>query len=196
MTTIAFPRETLLMPAARPSSMGRSLGLAFAFSLLIAASAQIRIPLPFTPVPITGQTFAVLLCGALLGSRWGALAVVLYLAEGAMGLPFFTGAASGLAYLLGAKTAGYLFGFLPGAWLAGILCERGWDKSVPRAALAMSLGSLVISGCGWIVLSHLIGASTAFTGGVLPFLPGDALKIALAAALLPLGWQLTQRQAQ
>ncbi|MFN4183064.1 MAG: biotin transporter BioY, partial [bacterium] len=113
-------------------------------SVFIGLMAQISFVLPFTPVPITGQTFAVLSVGALLGSRRGVLTVAVYLMEGILGLPFFAGGSSGLARLLG-PTGGYLIGFLPCAWVTGYLCERGWDRKVRTAVLAMLAGILEIN---------------------------------------------------
>ncbi|RPJ40883.1 MAG: biotin transporter BioY, partial [Candidatus Latescibacterota bacterium] len=132
------PRALSWTDAVLPLHGIRTTGLLVAFaSLLLALSARVAIPLPFSPVPISGQSFAVLLVGALLGSRRGSAAVLLYLAEGAVGLPVFAGGAGGAAYLVG-PTGGYLAAFLPAAFVVGALCERGWDKRVPGAAAAMA----------------------------------------------------------
>jgi biotin transport system substrate-specific component len=164
--------------------------LVVAGSLLIALSAQLSILLPFSPVPITGQTFAILFLGALLGSRRGAAAVLAYLAEGAAGLPVFAGGASGLPYMLG-PTGGYLVGFVVAAFAVGALAERGWDRGVLTTIAAMVVGNLIIYVCGVGYLSTVMGsAERAIAAGMTPFLVGDALKIALAAALLPLGWRV------
>src|SRR3954465_6955230 len=119
--------ETLTSAVLAPLDFVRSFALVVGFSLLIALSAQVMIPLPWTPVPLTGQTFAVLLTGALLGPRLGALAMLAYLLEGAAGLPFFRGGASGVTHFTGA-TAGYLFAFPAAAYVTGYLAERGWDR--------------------------------------------------------------------
>jgi biotin transport system substrate-specific component len=186
--------ETLVGTMAAPLNWARTIALVVGFSLLVALAAQVVIPLPFTPVPITGQTFAVLLAGALLGSRLGPAAVALYLFEGAIGLPFFKGGASGANYLFLAPTAGYLFAFPCAAFVTGRLAERGWDRSVSSAAAAMALGSLVILAGGWAWLALTLGdAARAFLVGVAPFLLGDVVKIALASAALPLGWSLLGR---
>jgi biotin transport system substrate-specific component len=179
---------------AAPLDWTRSAALVVGFSLLTALAAQVVVPLPWTPVPLTGQTFAVLLTGALLGSRMGALAMLAYLAEGAVGLPFFRSGAGGAHYLLFSPTAGYLFAFPLAAYVTGLLAERGWDRRFTTAAAAMALGSLVILACGWawLTLFYRIAAD-AFAAGVLPFLVGDAVKIALAAAALPAGWALLRR---
>ncbi|MHC4193724.1 MAG: biotin transporter BioY, partial [Planctomycetota bacterium] len=152
-------------------------------SLLIALSAQVAIPL--WPVPVTGQTFAVLMIAALLGSRRGCLAVLAYLAEGAAGLPVFAmgGAMKGL-------TAGYLVGFVPAAYVVGLLAEKGWDRRVSTTILAMALGNIIIYTFGLLWLCCLPGIHSVFRQGLYPFIIGDLLKIALAAALLPSGWKL------
>ena len=161
-------------------------------SVLIAVLAQIAVGYP---VPITGQTFGVLLVGALLGSRRGALCVLAYLAEGLLGLPVFTYGRAGLAMFFG-PTGGYLVGFVPAAYVVGLLAERGWDRRAVTTVLAMILGSAAMYACGlaWLFcLDNLLGQPLA--GGVLavglyPFLVGDVLKIVLATILLPSGWKL------
>jgi biotin transport system substrate-specific component len=186
--------ETLVGAFAAPLDWVRSVTLVIGFSLLTALAAQVVIPLPFTPVPLTGQTFAVLLTGALLGSRLGALALVAYLVEGAAGLPFFRGGAGGAQHLLG-PTAGYLFAFPAAAFVTGYLAERGWDRRFLTAAAAMALGSLVILAGGWAWLAVLTGnAAQAFRLGVGWFLVGDLVKVALAAASLPAGWAIVVRR--
>jgi biotin transport system substrate-specific component len=188
--------ETLVGALAAPVDWARSAALVLGFSLLTALAAQVVIPLPWTPVPLTGQTFAVLLTGALLGSRLGALAMLAYLVEGATGLPFFRGGAGGAHYLFFSPTAGYLFAFPAAAFVAGYFAERGWDRRFATAAAAMALGSLVVLASGWAWLSLFYRtAADAFAAGVLPFLVGDVVKIALAAAALPAGWALLRRKS-
>src|SRR5205085_8980926 len=193
MDTSYARAETLVGAVAAPLNWARSVALVVAFSLLVAMAAQVVVPLPWTPVPLTAQTFAVLLTGALLGSRLGALALVAYLAEGASGLPFFQGGTGGLAPLFG-LTAGYLFAFPAAAFVTGYLAERGWARRYLPAAAAMALGSLVIlaGGWAWLALSLRNGVE-ALRLGVAPFLVGDLVKIALAAAALPAGWALVRR---
>src|SRR5437764_15210070 len=127
MTTYA-KAETLTGALLAPFSWARALALVVAFSLLTALAAQVAVPLPFTPVPITLQTFMVLLTGALLGRRLGALAMLAYLFEGACGLPFFAFGHSGVWYLLAAPTSGYLLSYPLAAFATGWLAERGWDR--------------------------------------------------------------------
>ena len=157
-------------------------------SLVMALSAQFSVRLPWTPVPITGQTFGVLYVGALLGARRGAAAAALYLAEGAVcGLPFFASAAP-----LG-PTLGYLLGFIPGAYVTGLLAERGFDRR-PWTAFAMTLaGSAPILALGLLGLSRFVPPSRLLVAGLWPFIPGDLLKCAAAAGLLPLGRRLIGR---
>ncbi|MFH1370097.1 MAG: biotin transporter BioY [Planctomycetota bacterium] len=160
-------------------------------SLLVGLSAQIRIYLPFSPVPITGQTFAVLMIGALLGSRRGGLAMFVYLVEGTLGLPVF---ASGVGFtaLLG-PAGGYLVGFMPAAYLVGWLAERGWDRRVLTTIAAMIIGDAVLLTFGFVWLAALTNIRTAFLTGVCPFILGDFLKVAIAAAVFPAGWKLLTR---
>ncbi len=174
-------------PVARRLSLCYDLACIVMGSLLIALSAQIVIPLPFSPVPITGQTLAALLVGAALGSRRGVLCLLLYLAEGSLGLPVFAGGGLGLARLVG-PTGGYLAGLAAAAALTGWLAERGWDRRPATTALAMLAGNLVIYACGLIWLAHFVGAGHVLAAGLLPFIPGDIVKVAAATALLPSAW--------
>jgi biotin transport system substrate-specific component len=156
---------------------------------LASLLAQVRIPLPFTPVPITGQTFGVLLIGAGLGARRGAASLVLYLALGAAGLPVFAGGEAGVAHLMGA-TAGYLVGFVAAGWLVGWLAERGWGRGISSSVPLFLIGQAVIYLFGVAWLATLICLPAALAQGLLPFLPLDAVKVALAAAVLPSTWRL------
>ncbi|MGA9190453.1 MAG: biotin transporter BioY [Anaerolineales bacterium] len=177
----------LIRPQTRIRSFMYGILLVTAGSLVVAVSALIQVRLPFTPVPITAQTLAVLLIGVLLGSRRGGFALLAYLGEGLAGLPVFAGGGFGLAHLLG-PTGGYLIGFAAAAFLVGWLAERGWDRR-PLAALgAMTLGNLVIYAIGASWLAWMVGPNQALALGVAPFVLGDVLKIGLGTALLPLGW--------
>ena len=162
-----------------------------AFAGLTALMAQIRIPLGFTPVPVTGQTFAVLLAGAALGARLGATSQLAYLAAGAVGFPVFTGGGSGFEYFTGA-TAGYLVGFVLAAALVGRLAERGQDRKVNTAVTAFLAGSAVIYVCGAIglMITADMDVTTAIAQGVTPFVFGDVLKATAAGLLLPLAWKI------
>lgn len=161
-------------------------------SLLITLCAQAKVPLPFSPVPITGQTFAVLMMGALLGARRGSLCVLLYIIQGAMGLPVF--AFGGGPAVLAGPTGGYLAGFVAGAYVTGALAERGWDRRVGTTILAMVLGNICIYTCGLLWLCCLTGITKAvLTLGLYPFIVGDLLKIVLAAIVLPSAWRLLRK---
>ncbi|MCX7681074.1 MAG: biotin transporter BioY [Anaerolineae bacterium] len=182
----------VLRPAVKKYAILYDLFTIVGFSWLVALGARISIPLPFTPVPITGQTFAVLLSGVVLGSRRGALSLLMYLAYGAMGLPVFSMGRGGLAHLFG-PTAGYLWGFVAAAFITGLLAERGWDRKVVTAFLAMLLGNVVIYACGLPWLARYVGYERVLAAGLLPFIAGDVLKLLLATALLPSGWKLIGR---
>jgi biotin transport system substrate-specific component len=183
---------TLTGAVLAPVGWLKSALLVVAFSLFVALSAQVAVPLPWTPVPVTLQTFAVLLTGALLGPRLGALALVAYLLEGAAGAPFFAAGRGGAAHLFFAPTAGYLLSYPLAAYVVGLLAERGWDRRFSTAAAAMALGSAVVLAGGWAGLLRFYSPAQAFAAGVLPFLAGDVLKIVLAAAVLPSGWALVR----
>jgi biotin transport system substrate-specific component len=169
----------------------RDLLLILTGSLFVAGMAQVRIPLPFTPVPITGQTFAVLVVGASLGSRRGAASLALYLLMGLIGLPFFAGGAHGLSVLVG-PTGGYLVGFVIAAWLVGLLAARGLDRRVPSALLAFLVGELVIYLFGIAWLSVYLGINHAFAAGFVPFVIGDAIKLVASGLVLPAAWALVK----
>ena len=193
MNTSYAKAETLTSAVLAPLDWARQFALVVAFSLLMALSAQFVIPLPWTPVPITGQTFVVLLTGALLGSRLGALAMIAYLIEGASGLPFFRAGAGGAAYLIASPTTGYLLSYPAAAFVVGLLAERGWDKRFLTAAAAMLIGSALILSGGWAWLARFVGTAVAWQTGVAPFIIGDLIKVALAAAALPAGWAIVRK---
>ena len=187
--------DTLMGAALAPLDSVRSAGLVIVFSLFIAAAAQFSIHVG--PIPITGQSFAVLLTGALLGSRLGAMAVIAYLIEGAIGLPFFApGGAPGILRFLG-PTGGYLVAFPAAAYITGAFSEYGWDKRYHTALAAMAIGSAIILLGGWAWFSVVTNSSPilVFYDAVGKFLVGDLIKIAAAAAVLPTGWALLKRKA-
>lgn len=166
--------------------------LVVGFALLTAAAAQIRIPLPFTPVPITGQTFAVLLSGAVLGGAAGAASQALYVLAGLV-LPFYAGGASGWTHATGA-TGGFLVGFIAAAWIVGLLAERHQDRTVATAIPAFLTGTAVIYllGVPWLADALNVSWITAVEKGVVPFVLGDLVKIAAAGTLLPATWKLVR----
>jgi biotin transport system substrate-specific component len=188
MTTLAPTVYARRFP--RTSAWLRDLLLIATGALFLAALAQIEIVLPFTPVPITGQTFGVLLIGAVLGSTRGAASILLYITEAALGLPFFAGGASGLRVLTGA-TAGYLAGFIAAAYAVGWLAERGLERSIRTSIIPFLAGTLIIYACGVAWLSVVLGSfSSAVALGLLPFLAGDAAKLLAASVVLPGAWKL------
>ena len=158
-------------------------------TILIALSAQIRFLLPFSPVPVTGQTFAVLLVGALFGAKRGAATVLAYLTQGLAGLPVFAGGMSGAAYFAG-PTGGYLAGFVIAAYVVGLAADRGWMRNALRVAIAMVAGNLAIYSFGAMWLAAFTGLPQAVAAGVVPFLAGDVLKIAVAMIVLPVAHRM------
>lgn len=170
----------------RTLSVLAQLVLVLAGSALLAISAQIKIPL--YPVPVTGQTLVVLMIGMAYGSRLGAATLLAYLVEGGMGLPVFAGGGAGWATLAG-PTGGYLIGFLVAAFILGLLAERGMGRGPVSTALAMLVGTALIYVFGVTHLSGFIGFEKAIAAGLLPFLYGDALKLIVAAGLMPLAWR-------
>ncbi len=179
----------LLRPSEKRFAAVYDITLVIGGSLLIALSAHLKVLLPFSPVPVTAQTFAVLMLGALLGAKRGGLAALAYIIEGAMGLPVFA-LGGGFAVLLG-PTGGYLIGFIPAAYVTGFLAQKGWDRRIGTTVLAMIFGNIIIYTFGLLWLSRLMGISkTVLSVGLYPFIVGDLVKIALAAAVLPTGWKL------
>lgn len=180
-----------LIPLLR-GSRAREAALVLGGAGLTGLAAQISIPVHGSPVPVTGQTFGVLLVGAALGARRAAASMALYLLAGFVGVPWFAGASTGSIHL---ATLGYLVGFVLAGALVGRLAERGADRSPWRTALTMVLGNVVIYACGVPYLAHAahLSAADALHYGLTVFLLGDALKILLAAGLLPGAWKLAGR---
>lgn len=159
--------------------------------IFIALLAQVRLELG--PVPITGQTLGVLLIGAAYGLSLGTLTLVSYLIVGGLGLGVFAGGAAGWSVLSG-MTAGYLLGFVLAAAVVGYLAQRGWDRHLGLAALAMLIGNIIIYIPGLLWLNTFApDVATALQWGLIPFIPGDIIKLVLAAGLLPAAWQLLGR---
>lgn len=180
---------TLIADRVFPKSFATNVGLVIGGAALTAIAAQIQIPM--WPVPMTMQTFAVLLVAAALGAKRGALSLSIYLAMGAAGLPVFAGAKALTGVL---PTAGYLVGFVAAAAVVGFLASRGFSKSPIKVAAIFAIGSLTIYGFGVSGLMIALGMdlNTAVAAGVIPFLVGDAIKAVLAAALLPAAWRLAK----
>lgn len=197
--TAAHTLPELALPriSGRWARVAGELALIVGGSLLVALLAQVKIPLGFTPVPITGQTFAVLLVGALLGGWRGGLALALYALEGAF-LPFFAGGASGWFWQL--PSGGYIIGFIPAAALVGWLCQLGWNRR-PWLLAAMLLANAVIYVPGLLQLNLFLpadpaaawGCADVWQCGLLPFIPGDLVKLIAVSLAVPAGWALLDR---
>lgn len=184
---------------ARRGTIARDGVLVVGFALITAVAAQISIPLGFTPVPLTGQTFAVLLAGSVLGVRRGVASQGLYWLMGLIGLPFYAGGEGGWSTGTGA-TLGYFLGFLVAAAIVGYLAERRQDRNFVSSMSAMAMATVAIYACGsaWLTI-HLgipfaAGETNALSLGVTPFLVGDVLKMALAGAIAPAVWALASRR--
>lgn len=195
MTAVFLPTPRTLADAVLPRSLVRDVALVVGFALLTAAAAQLTFRLPWTPVPITGQTFAVLATGTVLGWRRGSLSQLLYVVLGAVGLPFYAGGASGLEVATGA-TGGYLIGFVLAAALVGALCERSQDRHLLTSIPAMLAGSAVIYAVGvpWLAAVLDVSAVKAMELGLVPFVIGDALKLLIAGGSAPLAWRMLRRR--
>ena len=193
------PGSTLadyIVPSSRSSrslNLLKDVLLIIGFNILMILSARASVPLWFTPVPITLQTLALMLTAATLGSRRGALAMLLYLAEGASGLPVFA-VGSGWAYLIAGPTAGYLWSYPIAAFVVGFLCERGLDRSFLTSIFAMLPGTIIIYALGvsWLAFVAHMSLSNAFLAGMWPFIPGDLIKMVIAALLLPAAWSIVR----
>jgi len=183
---------TATWPAAHKSSV-RMVTLVITGAALLTLSAKVNIP--FYPVPMTMQTFAVLVIGMAFGPSLAIGTVGLYLMQGALGLPVFSGTPErgiGWAYMVG-PTGGYLLGFLVASGLVGVLAQRGYDRSFAMTLASMTLGMLVVYIFGFVWLAGLIGVEKAWTFGVQPFLVADVFKILLAALVMPMAWHLVRR---
>ena len=177
----------------KPSSWWMEIPILLGFNLVLIATAFISIELPFSPVPITGQTFGVLLIAMALGRTRAAGVVAAYLAEGALGLPVFASGKAGFAVFLG-PTGGYLIGFLAAAFLLGYLADKGWDRRYLTSVLAMMIGTATIFLFGLSWLGQFTSTGNLLLMGLYPFLPGAVIKIALASILLPSVWRFLGRK--
>ncbi|PNE42335.1 MULTISPECIES: biotin transporter BioY [Streptomyces] len=198
MSTVAptlLPGAVLadLLPAATATrARVRDAALVAGGAVITGIAAQIALPVPGSPVPVTGQTFAALLVGASLGARRGLLSLALYALAGIAGVPWFAGGAAGA----GGATFGYVLGMLLAATAVGALARRGGDRGTLRTAATMLAGNAVIYAIGvpYLALSMGMPLDRAFAVGMVPFLIGDALKIALAMGALPTAWKLAGRR--
>ena len=184
----ARPAAPLVLADLVAGSWVRDVLLVLAGTGFVALSALVQVPLPGTPVPLTLQTFAVLLTGAALGWQRAVPSMVLYAAAGAAGVPWFADGTSGWAF----ASFGYILGFILAAAVVGRLAAARGDRTVARTGLTMLVGTLSIYALGVPVLMAVtgLGFGAALAAGVVPFLIGDAIKVALAAGLLPMTWKL------
>jgi biotin transport system substrate-specific component len=194
MTPAAAAAQPRVLADLVPDVRARDVALVVAGALLTAVCAQIAIPVPGSPVPITGQTFAVLLCGAGLGAARGASSQGVYVGLGWMGLPFYSDGGSGGEVLFGTN-GGYIFGFVIAAYVVGRLAERRHDRTPLTALPLFTIGSLIIFGLGvpWLAVSADMTLVEALDAGFVPFIPGGIVKAVAAAALLPAAWRLAYR---
>ncbi|MFF0224412.1 biotin transporter BioY [Streptomyces sp. NPDC004629] len=191
-TATAGTRSGAVLADLLPSSRVRDVALVLGGAALTGLAAQLSVPVPGSPVPVTGQTFAALLVGTTLGAGRGFLALALYALAGIAGVPWFAEGASGTA----APSLGYVFGMLLAAAAVGALARRGADRSVLRTAGTMILGEAIIYAIGvpYLALATGMSASAAVAAGLTPFLLGDALKAALAMGVLPTTWKLVDKR--
>ncbi|MFE3634640.1 biotin transporter BioY [Streptomyces cellostaticus] len=191
-TATATVRPGEVLADLLPASRARDIALVLGGAVLTGLAAQLSVPVPGSPVPVTGQTFAALLVGTALGARRGFLSLALYTLAGVAGLPWFAGGGSGA----GAVSFGYVLGMLLASAAVGALARRGADRSPLRMAGAMVLGEAVIYAVGvpYLALAAHLSFSQAVAAGLTPFLIGDALKAALAMGALPAAWKLTGRR--
>lgn len=174
-----------------PRGLARDAALVVGFAGLTGLAAQVSIPLGFTPVPLTLQTFAVLTTGAALGARRALASIALYAVAGVAGVPWFAGGQSGL----GGASFGYVLGFVLAAVVVGAIADRGATRSSLRTLVAFVVGSALVYAVGvpWLAASLGVGLGKALSLGATPFLAGDAIKALAAAGVLPLTWKLVER---
>ncbi|MET9529575.1 MULTISPECIES: biotin transporter BioY [unclassified Streptomyces] len=191
-TAAATTRPGAVLADLLPATRVRDIALVLGGAAITGVAAQIAVPIPGSPVPVTGQTFAALLVGASLGARRGFLSLAVYALVGMAGMPWFANGTSGP----GGATFGYVLGMLLASAVVGALARRGGDRSVLRTAGTMVLGSAIIYAVGvpYLALATGLSASAAIAAGLVPFLIGDALKAALAMGALPSAWKLAGRR--
>ncbi len=187
------PRTPVVLADLVPGTLVRDVSLVVGAACFVGVLAQISIHLPFTPVPITGQTLGVLLAGTALGWKRGLASMGLYAVAGLIGVPWFAGHASGYV----GASFGYILGFVLCAGLCGWLAERKADRSLLKSVPAMVAGEVVMYAVGvtWLAVDLHLGAGKAISEGLTPFLAGDAIKAAIAAGLLPAAWKLAGSRA-
>lgn len=191
-TATAIPTRALSDVLLQGQGLTRSLAMVVAGSLVLAVSAKIQVP--FWPVPVTMQSLAVLMIGITFGSRLATATVLAYLAEGLVGLPVFAGAGAGLGYFMG-PSAGYLLGFLIAAPFIGWMAQRGWDRTLGRAAVAMAFGHVLLFVPGVLWLAVLFGLPKAVAVGLTPFIAATMIKTGLGVALVAALWSVVGKRS-
>lgn len=188
MATTHAARRPAVLGDLLPGALTRDVALVVGSAAFVGLAAQVSVPLPGTPVPVSGQTFAVLLAGAALGMGRSALGMVLYLLAGMVGVPWFAEGSSGV----GMPSLGYVIGFILSAAVVGGLSQRGGDRTPLRTAATMVFGTVLIYAIGvpYLMASLHVDLAKAIDLGLTPFLAGDTLKVLLAAGLLPVAWKL------
>jgi biotin transport system substrate-specific component len=191
MSTIAIPQPRRVLADLVPASLLAEIALVVGAAALVGALAQISIHLSFTPVPITGQTLGVMLAGTALGWRRAGLAMVLYVAAGIIGVPWFAGHASGYV----GSSFGYLIGFVVAGTALGWVAGRGGDRTIVKAFVAMAVGDAIVFlvGVTWLGFSLHVDARTAIALGFTPFLWGELIKAGISGVALPSSWRLVDR---
>jgi biotin transport system substrate-specific component len=191
VATTHVTRRPAVLSDLLPGTLGRDLALVVGSAVFVGLAAQISLPIPGTPVPVSGQPFAVLLAGATLGMGRSAAGMLLYLLAGMAGVPWFAEGSSGA----GMPSLGYVIGFVLAGALVGALSQRGGDRTPVRTACTMAVGLLAIYAVGvpYLMAALHVDLAKAVAMGVTPFLIGDALKVVLAAGLLPAAWKLAGR---
>jgi biotin transport system substrate-specific component len=194
-TSPALPSRPLVLADLVPAVRARDAGLVALGVLFTALLAQVAVPVPGSPVPITGQTLAVVLTAASLGPVRGTAVQVVYILAGMVGLPFYSDASGGVDVVLGA-TGGYLIGFIPAAYLIGLAARRGADRTVLKALPLFAAGQAVIFAVGvpWLAVTAGMTASQALEAGFYPFILGGIVKAAIAAAVLGTAWAVVGRR--
>ena len=189
-----YAQRPAVLADALPGAAVRDVVLVLAYAALVGLFAQVAIPLWWTPVPITGQTFGVMVGGAALGWQRSLTGMLLYVLMGLLGVPWFAQHKGGMA-VLSSPSFGYVVGFVVAALLLGVLAGRGWDRTVPKAVAMFALGSLVVYAFGvpWLMVATDIGLQKGLANGLTPFLVGDAIKVLVAGGLLPGAWALLRR---
>jgi biotin transporter BioY len=185
---LPVPRETTVLGTTIPAYVLRNIALVLVFAAIVALCGRARFYLPDNPVPITLQTFAVLLTGASLGSRLGLASIVLFYLVGMAGVPVFQGGNNGWDYVSSSATGGYLIGFIAATYVTGFLAERGWDRRHVMWALIIGNFTIYVPGLLWLGAKDFVPWEDVLSKGMYPFIVGDLLKLMMVGIVLPAAW--------